>query len=438
MESKLLNILPMDSEVSSNGHLIVGGCDVIELSEKYGTPLYVYDESTIHSMAESFTKEFSNRYSNSRILYASKAYINPAIAKLSIQHGLGIDIVSGGELAVAASVDFPSEDIFFHGNNKSRSEISEAIDYGVGQFVADSFYEIDLINEIAADRSKLQKVMLRLSPGIDGHTHKKTTTGILDTKFGFSIETGDALKAIKHVQSSDNLDLTGIHFHLGSPIFEMEPYDLAIRSVIEFLAPLIHSGFNMRDFSPGGGFAVGYTAEKSPPAIAEYAETIARALIESCDKFNIPYPRLLVEPGRSIVARAGIAMYTVGAIKDIPGLRKYVSVDGGMGDNIRPALYDSQYEVIVANKLNDTDKEVVRVVGKYCETGDILASSVELAVCTSGDLIVLPASGAYGMSMSSNYNLNPRPAVVMVSNGNSKIIRRRETYTDLMICDEFE
>mgnify|MGYP001414509647 FL=1 len=438
MEPKLLNILPINSEVSSEGHLKVGGCDVVELSEKYGTPLYVYDESTIQVMAESFTKEFSNRYSNSRILYASKAYINPAIAKLAIQQGLGIDIVSGGELAVAASVDFPSEDIFFHGNNKSRSEIIEAIDYGVGRFVADSFYEIGLINEIAADRSKIQQVMLRLSPGIDGHTHKKTTTGILDTKFGFSIETGDALAAIKQVQSCENLDLTGIHFHLGSPIFEMEPYDIAIKSVIEFLSPLIKSGFDMRDFSPGGGFAVGYTAEKLPPTIGEYAETIAQALTESCEKFDIPYPRLLVEPGRSIVARAGIALYTVGAIKEIPGLRKYVSVDGGMGDNIRPALYDSQYAVILANKLNDDDKEVVRVVGKYCETGDILASRVQLPACSSGDLIALPVSGAYGMSMSSNYNLNPRPAVVMVSNGNSKIIRRRETYTDLMVCDEFE
>ena len=198
MEPKLLNILPMETTVSSDGHLIVGGCDVVELSAKYGTPLYVYDESTIRTMAELFTKEFSDRYSNSRILYASKAYINPSIAKLSIEHGLGIDIVSGGELAVAASVDFPAEDIFFHGNNKSRTEVSEAIDYGIGQFVADSFYEIDLINELASNHNKVQNVMLRLSPGIDGHTHKKTTTGILDTKFGFSIETGDAEKAIKY------------------------------------------------------------------------------------------------------------------------------------------------------------------------------------------------------------------------------------------------
>ena len=438
MEPKLLNILPMETTVSSDGHLIVGGCDVVELSAKYGTPLYVYDESTIRTMAELFTKEFSDRYSNSRILYASKAYINPSIAKLSIENGLGIDIVSGGELAVAASVDFPAEDIFFHGNNKSRTEVSEAIDYGIGQFVADSFYEIDLINELASNHNKVQNVMLRLSPGIDGHTHKKTTTGILDTKFGFSIETGDAEKAIKYVLTCKNLDLTGIHFHLGSPIFEMEPYDLAIRSVIEFLSPLIKNGFNMRDFSPGGGFAVGYTSEKSPPNISEYAKTIVKALTESCEQFDIPYPRLLVEPGRSIVARAGIALYKVGAIKEIPGLRKYVSVDGGMGDNIRPALYDSKYEVIVANKLNVTDTEVVRVVGKYCETGDILAPSADLPRCNTGDLIVLPTSGAYGMSMSSNYNLNPRPAVVMVSNGNSRIIRRRETYADLMRCDEFE
>ncbi len=428
----------MNSEINSDGHLIVGGCDLVELSEKHGTPLYVYDESTIRSMAELFTKEFTERYSNSRILYASKAYMNPSIAKLSIEHGLGIDIVSGGELAVAASVDFPADDIFFHGNNKSHSEVYEAIDYGVGQFVADSFYEIDMINELASNSNKVQKIMLRLSPGIDGHTHKKTTTGILDTKFGFSIETGDARKAIEYVLTCENLDLTGIHFHLGSPIFEMEPYDLAIRGVIEFLNPLIKNGFNMRDFSPGGGFAVGYTYEKSPPEIGEYAETIVKALTESCEEFDIPSPRLLVEPGRSIVARAGIAIYKVGAIKEIPGLRKYISVDGGMGDNIRPALYDSQYEVIVANKLNEKHTEEVRVVGKYCETGDILASSADLPVCDSGDLIVLPASGAYGMSMSSNYNLNPRPAVVMVSDGKSKVIRRRETYTDLMRCDEFE
>jgi len=438
MELNSLDVMPIKTAISANGHLIVGGCDVVELSEKYGTPLYVYDESTIRLMAESFTKEFSSRYSNSRVLYASKAYINPAIAKLAVQEGLGIDIVSGGELAVAVAVDFPPEDIFFHGNNKSQEEISEALDYGIGQFVADSFYEIQLINKIAAMRNHIQKVMLRLSPGIDGHTHKKTTTGILDTKFGFLIETGDALKAINEVQSCKNLDLTGIHFHLGSPIFETEPYARAITRVLEFLAPVIKDGFNMRDFSPGGGFAVGYTKDKFPPSIGEYADTITKAVIASCERFDIAYPRLLVEPGRSIIARAGVALYKIGAIKDIPGVRKYVSVDGGMGDNIRPALYDSRYEVILANKLHEKDKEHVRLVGKYCETGDILADNVLLPECSTGDLIAMPVSGAYGMSMSSNYNLNPRPAVIIVAHGNSKVIRRRETYLDLMRCDEFE
>jgi diaminopimelate decarboxylase len=386
-------------------------------------------------MCREFVQEFGSRYPDTRVLYASKAYLGPVMARLVAGEGLGIDVVSGGELAVARSVDFPPQDIFFHGNNKSPAEVTEALDYGIGRFVVDSFHELDMVDEMAGERGVVQPVMLRLSPGIDAHTHAKTTTGILDTKFGFPIETGDAGDAIRRALSAGNLDLTGIHIHLGSPIFELEPYALGIDTVLSFLIPFREEGLDLRDFSPGGGFAVGYVMDRLPPPISAYADVITRTVRDRCQDLGFGEPRLLVEPGRSIVARAGVALYTVGGVKDIPGLRRYVSVDGGMGDNIRPALYDAKYEAMLANRAPSGDTESVRVVGKYCETGDILIKEVELPSPRTGDLVAIPGSGAYGISMAGNYNLNPRPAVVMVEDGRSRLVRRRETYDDLMAFD---
>ena len=299
----------------------------------------------------------------------------------------------------------------------------------------DGFQELDLLNEIARDQNVVQGIMLRLSPSIDAHTHDHTTTGILDVKFGFSIETGESTVAIRQALQSSNLDLKGIHFHLGSPIFELEPYSTAIDTVFDYLAQFVPEGLNLREFSPGGGFAIGYTRESPPPPVSAYAEVITSMLKNKCSDLNIEPPVLIIEPGRSIVGRAGVAVYTVGVIKEIPTVRTYVSLDGGMGDNIRPALYGSEYEAVIANKIIAEDEKIVTLAGKYCESGDLLVKDVLLPRIETGDIVAIPSSGAYCLAMSSNYNMNPRPAVVMVGNGQSRLVRKRETYKDLMALD---
>ena len=430
-----IELFPITASVSDEGHLVLGGCDTVGLASEFGTPLYVFDEDTLRGMCREFLSEFKGRYANTRIVYASKAFVNPALANLMSGEGLGIDVVSGGELAVARAVGFPPDGVYFHGNNKTPDELEMALDYMIGHIVVDSFHELWLLDEIAQAKGITQNIMLRLSPGIDPHTHVYTTTGILDSKFGFSIETGDAAKAIRQALKTQNLDLTGIHFHLGSPIFGLEPYSIAIDTVLTFLAQFKDEGLQLREFSPGGGFAIGYVRTEAPPPIADYAEVIVSALKRRGADLGFGEPRLIVEPGRSIVGRAGVALYTVGAIKDIPTVRKYVSVDGGMGDNIRPALYDSRYEAVVANRISAQPEETVTLAGKYCESGDVLVKDIEMPVMESGDIVAIPSSGAYAPSMASNYNLNPRPAIIMVKDGKARLIRRRETYEDMMLCD---
>ena len=428
-------LFPFSTEVNDQDHLTIGGCDVVDLVSEFGSPLYVFDEDTLRGMCRQFVGEFSKRYANSRVAYASKAFLIPYIARLVHEEGLALDIVSGGELAVAKAVGFTPEKIYFHGNNKTPDELAFALEYGIGHFVIDSFYELDLLQELAGQKGLKQDVMLRVSPSIDPHTHVYTTTGILDSKFGFSIETGDAAKAIRRAMDSSNLNLNGIHFHLGSPIFELEPYSAAIHAVLNYLTQFKEEGLNLQEFSPGGGFAIGYVRDEPPPDISEYAEEITSASISAAKELGFGEPRLIVEPGRSIVGRAGVALYTVGGIKDIPTVRKYVSLDGGMGDNIRPALYDSKYEAVVAGRMSAPANDVVTLAGKYCESGDVLIRDVELPVIKTGDIIAVPSSGAYAPSMASNYNLNPRPAIVVVKDGEARLARRRETYEDMMRCD---
>ena len=426
----------MGSTLSENGHLKIGGCDVTELAKEYGTPLYIYDEATIRTMAKTFVKEFGTRYTNTVVAYASKAFLTKAMARIANEEGLSLDVVSGGEIAAAIAAGFPAARMDFHGNNKTPDELIYAVESGVGTIVVDGFHELDLLNQLAEERGVEQGIMLRLSPSVDAHTHGHTTTGILDVKFGFSIESGESTIAIRQALDSSNLDLKGIHFHLGSPIFELEPYSQAIDTVLDYLAQFKSEGLNLREFSPGGGFAIGYTRNQPPPPISAYADVITSMLTRKCDQLGFDLPKLIIEPGRSIVGRAGVAVYTVGVIKDIPTVRTYVSLDGGMGDNIRPALYGSEYEAVVANKMTvDTDHEVVTLAGKYCESGDILVKDISLPTIESGDIIAIPSSGAYCLAMSSNYNMNPRPAVLMVKDGTSKIIRRRETYQDLIALD---
>ncbi len=431
-----VSLFPMGTSVNASGHLEIGGLDVISLAREYGTPLYIYDEITIRTMAKTFVEEFTSRYKNTVVAYASKAFLNKEMAKIAEQENLSLDVVSGGEIAVALAGGFPAGKMAFHGNNKTPQELTQAIESGVGTIVVDGFQELDLLNEIAREKNITQGIMLRLSPSVDAHTHGHTTTGILDVKFGFSIESGESTIAIRQALSSTNLDLKGIHFHLGSPIFELEPYSEAIDTVLDYLAPFKSEGLDLREFSTGGGFAIGYVRNEPPPPIGDYAEVITSMIKNKCDELGFDLPTLIIEPGRSIVGRAGVAIYTVGVIKEIPTVRTYVSLDGGMGDNIRPALYGSEYEAVVANKMNFSgDTKIVTLAGKYCESGDILIKDISLPTPESGDIVAIPSSGAYCLAMSSNYNMNPRPAVLMINTGNPRLIRKRETYQDLMALD---
>jgi diaminopimelate decarboxylase len=427
-------LLPDTARTSPQGHLCIGGCDVADLAREFGTPLYVFDEETLRGRCREFLRAFRGAYPDSRVVYACKAYINPILARLFQEEGLGLDVVSGGELAVARAVGFPPQAIVFHGNNKSPQEVEEALEYGVGRIVVDNARELALLAEAAARRGVVQPILLRVTPGVDPHTHVYTTTGVVDSKFGFPLEGGQAEEAVRRALSSPHLALKGLHFHLGSPIFAGEPYAQAIALVVAFAA---RSGAPLEELSPGGGFAVPYVRGQQAPSPADYARVIAAALREACDRHGLPLPRLIVEPGRAIVGPSAVALYRVGVVKEVPGVRTYVAVDGGMGDNIRPALYGARYEAIAATKLFAAPTTTVTIAGKYCESGDILVRDASLPPLEPGDLVAIPVAGAYSPSMASTYNLNGRPAMVLVRNGAARLMRRRETYRDLMALDIF-
>jgi diaminopimelate decarboxylase len=431
-----LSLFPLTAKVDGNGHLLIGGCDCVELSKKFGTPLYVFDEDTLRSKCREFKTEFTRRYSNTIILFASKAFLNRALARIFKDEGLGLDVVSGGELSVAKSVNFPMENVYFHGNNKSADELKLALDWRIGRIVVDNFHELELLNSLARETGVRQNILLRLTPGVDPHTHRHTTTGILDSKFGFPLTTGQAETAMAKAISASNLNLVGLHFHLGSPISDTASYQIAISLVLNFAREMKDKhDFRPDELSTGGGFSVRYTVDEQIPSIADYAEAIAASVSSLADELGLTHPKLIIEPGRAIVAQAGVALYTVGSIKEIPGVRKYVCVDGGMGDNIRPALYEARYEALAANKVGDDKSTKVTIAGKYCESGDILTRDVSLAPVSDGDIIAIPVSGAYSIPMSSNYNMVPKPAVAMVKDGKARLIRNRETYKDLMRLD---
>jgi diaminopimelate decarboxylase len=431
-----LSLFPLIREVDNNGHLHIGGCDCVELAKKFGTPLYVFDEATLRSKCHEFRTEFAKRYSNTLIIYAAKAFLNRALAVILNEEGLGLDVVSGGELSVAQSVDFPSEKVYFHGNNKTKDELKLALAWRIGRIVVDNFDELELLNALAQKAGVTQRILLRLNPGVDPHTHRYTTTGILDSKFGLPLATGQADTAVAKAMSSSNLNLVGLHFHLGSPIYDTSSYQIAISLILDFAREMkTKYDFHLAELSPGGGFAVRYTEASITPSIADYAEAIAAKVISLASELGLRSPKLIIEPGRAIVAQAGVALYTVGSVKDIPEVRKYICVDGGMGDNIRPALYEAKYETLVANKVGHDDSTNVTIAGKYCESGDILARDVSLPPVSVGDILAIPVSGAYSIPMSSSYNMVPKPAIVIVKDGKARIIRKRETYKDLMRLD---
>ena len=429
---ELKHLLPDFSEINDKGHLQISGLDLVDLVSKFGSPLYIYEENTIRNLAKSFKEEFESRYKNVHVSYSSKAFSNPALVKILNEEGLGIDVVSRGELEVLLRSEFPMNKVNFHGNNKSEEELAEAIDQKIGLITIDSFHEMNILDKLCEKRAIKQDIILRLSPSVDPHTHELTSTGILDTKFGFSIETGEAKKALQISSRKNNLNLKGIHFHLGSPIFELNPYSQAINYVFDFIKESYPSSSDLEIFNVGGGFAVPYIIDDQKVEIEHYAETICKSVKKKVEKLGMAEPQLVIEPGRAIVARSGVAIYTVGGIKEIPKIRTYVSVDGGMADNIRPALYGAKYSTISVNKTLEPHINMVTIAGKYCETGDKLSENTLLPQVEPGDLIAILTSGAYNISMSSNYNMSLRPAILLLNNGISKVIKRRETYDDLL------
>ena len=429
-----LSLFPLTAEVNEAGRLVIGGCDTVELAGKFGTPLYVFDEVSLRGKCAEFRVEFNKLYADTVVAYAGKAFLNKGLIALLREEGLGLDAVSAGELSVAHSVDFPMAQAYFNGNNKLAEELKLALEWKVGRIVVDNFQELDMLNEIAGEQGGTQDVLLRFSPGIDPHTHKYVATGIVDSKFGFLLSTWE--EAVTKAISASNLNLVGLHFHLGSLIFEFEPYQEAIEVVLDFAARAKQKhGFELRELNIGGGFAVQYTVDAPSPPVSAYAEKITSVIKKKCAELKLALPRLIIEPGRAIVGRAGVALYRVGAIKDIPGVRRYVSVDGGMSDNIRPALYGSKYEALVANRAAARDTDKVTISGKFCESGDVLISDISLPPITSGDVVAVADCGAYCLSMASNYNASLKPAVVMVNKGKARLIRRRETFADLTSCD---
>ena len=431
-----LPLFPETAQVSSKNHLVLGGVSALDLVAEFGSPLYVFDEATLRNQCSRFVQEFSSRYPDVGVSYASKAFLVRPMAPLLAEEGLGLDVVSGGEMAIARAAGFPPDRVYFHGNNKSPEELETALDWRIGRVVVDNFHELHLLNTLAGERKVQPDVLLRISPGVDPHTHHHTTTGTLDSKFGFAVADGQAEESVKQALGASNLRVVGLHMHLGSPIFEMEPFCQGVEVGLQFAAAMHdRHGLQLREFSPGGGFAIQYTVDTPPPPISAYAEAITGALKKGCPALGFELPRLVIEPGRAIVGRAGVALYSVGAAKDIPGVRKYVSVDGGMGDNIRPAIYGSRYEALVAGCVESDQAETVTIAGKYCESGDILIEDIPLPPVGPGDVIAIPASGAYCIPMASNYNASPQPAIVLVNDGEARLWRRRQTFDDLMQWD---
>jgi diaminopimelate decarboxylase len=420
-------------EINDKGHMVFDGCDAIELAKEYGTPLYVISESEIRKRCKRISDYFTSKYPDTQALYASKAMSSVALYKIMVEEGMGIDVVSGGELYTAIKAGFPMENVYFHGNNKTPSEIKLAIDNNIGCFVIDNEYEIGIIQSLAFESGKKIKALLRITPGVSGHTHEYISTGQIDSKFGFSIQNNTAMKAVKMLQQHSNIHFAGIHCHIGSQIYRIEAYREAVKVMTALIEQIkLELSLEVEELNMGGGFGVfDYDGNKHVD-IADFIETIMTAIEEECSYKNIKRPRIIIEPGRWILGEAGITLYTIGAIKEIEGVRKYVSVDGGMTDNPRHALYKAVYRAVVANKAKEPKTDTVTIAGKCCESGDILIRNLKTPIMESGDILAVFGTGAYNYSMASNYNKLTRPALIMVKNGESRLIIRRETYEDLL------
>lgn len=423
--------------VNEQGHLTIGGIDTVSLAKEYGTPLYVMDEDLIRESCRSFKDSIDRYYGGEGLVcYASKAFCCKAMCRIMMDEGIGLDVVSEGELFTAMGVGFPMDKVCFHGNNKTDEELSLAIRYGVGRIIVDNIFELERLNRLAGESGKKVNIMYRIKPGIDAHTHDFIRTGQIDSKFGFALETGEAFDAVKKALEMENVTLSGLHCHIGSQIFDIDPFVLAAEVMINFIAKIKDElGFEVKELNLGGGFGIKYTDEDTPVPYDKYMENVSVKVKELCKEKNISLPFILIEPGRSIAAPAGITLYTVGGVKNIPNIRTYVSVDGGMGDNPRYALYKSKYDVVAANRADQPKSETVTIAGKCCESGDLIGEGMPIQKVQEGDIIAVLATGAYNYSMSSNYNRIPKPAVVMVRGGESRVVVKRETLEDIVRND---
>ena len=427
-------------KINQNGHLEIGKADAVSLAKQFGTPLYVMDEAHIRKMCRAYKRAFAESYGNNGMaLYASKAFSCLAIYKIMAQEGIGIDVVSGGELFTALQAGFPAENIYMHGNNKLPSELNLALDNGIGTIVADSYSEIDMLEELCAQKQVTQKILLRINPGVEAHTHHYIQTAKTDSKFGFSIADGTAEKITEYALGKTHLRLEGYHCHIGSQIHENVSFVAAVKKMFGFIDEVkTKFSFIPTVLNLGGGYGIWYTDEDTKRSYDDYTEflkNVFETVKEQAKKINIDAPYVLIEPGRSIVGEAGITLYTVGAIKEIPAVKKYVAVDGGMFDNPRFALYQAKYTAILANRANESATEVVSIAGKCCESGDILCANVELPKARRGDILAVLSTGAYNFSMASNYNRNLVPPVVLVKDGKAEYIVKPQTFEDLIRND---
>ena len=422
--------------ISSDGHLKIGGCDTKELAKEFGTPLYVFDEGAICAVAKEVKATLDKKYPNNVVAYASKAFSCLGIYQIMKELGFAADVASGGELYTALKAKFDPKKIYFHGNNKTASELAMAVQAGIHSVVIDSHHEIELLNTIAGELDKKQGVLVRVNPGVEAHTHHYIQTAMPDSKFGFAIDGGTATEAIKLVTASPNLEFLGLHCHIGSQIFETAPFELAVDTMTDYIVQLAkEENIIIKELNVGGGWGIIYTDEDTPLPAYQYAEAIADKLKNCVSSKKITAPRLVVEPGRSLVGEAGITLYTIGSIKDIKGVKKYLAVDGGMFDNPRYALYQSKYDAALVTRADEKPTETVSIAGKCCESGDIVIGEVKLPKAQSGEVLAVLSTGAYNYSMASNYNRNAIPPVVLIKDGKAEYLVKPQSYKNILSRD---
>lgn len=429
------NLLPYTSKINKKGHLTIGGCDVVNLAKTFGTPLYVICEKTLKFKCNQYLQALKCYYDNFLVLYAAKAFTCTTIYKIINNLGLGLDIVSGGELYVALKTNFNKKKLYLHGNNKSQEEIELALKHDIGKIVCDNFYELELIGKIASKLDKKAEILIRLAPGIECHTHEYIKTGHLDSKFGFDI--AYFAEVLKFISKTDKqIILRGLHSHIGSQIFELEPFKDTISILLEhFLFAKLEYKLELKELNIGGGIGIPYVKGDNPLKVEDWIKFVSQIIRAKCFKLGLQLPKLICEPGRSIIGPSGVTIYKSGSIKNIPKGRKYISVDGGMADNPRPITYQAKYTAVVGNKMGfqaKMEREKVTIAGKYCENGDLLVKDIFLPKILPNDIIVVLNTGAYNYSMSSNYNMSPKPACLLVNNGKAEVIIERENYKDLI------